>query len=78
MSDIVTIQVNGIGLAQFRAENIDLTVRQFEVQLTCKVRDTQQHPVTIDPRASELIGARFTDNSGDPTTLQDLSRSTKR
>jgi hypothetical protein len=74
MSDIVTIQVNGLGLVQFRAENLDLTIGGTEVRLTCEVRDTQQYPVTVDPRTSELLEARFSDPKGKSTTLQRLSR----
>lgn len=71
---IVTISVNGVGLAQFAADTFNLDISDDTVTMTCAVPDTQDSPVTIDPRAESLLNAGFTRRgTGERVTLADLT-----
>jgi hypothetical protein len=72
---IVTISVNGVGVAQFVADTFALDIGDDTVALTCSVPDTQANPVVIDPRSESLLEATFTRrDTGEQVTLYDLSR----
>lgn len=76
---VVTISVNGVGLAQFAADTFNLDISDDTVTMTCAVPDTQSNPVTIDPRAESLLRTVFTRrNTGERVTLADLAYRSKR
>lgn len=70
---IVTISVNGVGVAQFAADTVGLDITDDTVTMTCAVPSTQETPVTIDPRTESLLGIRFNNRNGEQVTLSDIA-----
>ena len=70
---IVTICINGIGVAQFAADRFDLDISDDTVTMTCTVPNTQEHPVTIDDRNTALLNTKFTNRRGETVRLADLT-----
>ncbi len=72
--NIVTIHINGVGVARFAADTFLLDISDDTVTMTCGVPNTQDHPVTIDPLTESLLGSIFTRRTtGERVNLRDIA-----